>query len=217
MGQFSAPGGDQWGLLLQKDSPLTTCLDQALMSHDELGRAAGDHRPVDRRGRRAGAGVAPRTAELSRREVREAAKRRQARRGAGIAAFSTALVLTVVVVGITSSPGWDDVKALFFSWDDFKEAFPDVLRGFWLDVKLFVVVEILVLILGLLVALSRGAALARRCSRCGCSRTVYTDVFRGLPVILVIYAIGFGVPALVTPGTVPELDARPGGARRRSR
>jgi polar amino acid transport system substrate-binding protein len=32
VGQFSAPGGDQWGLLLQKDSPLTTCVDQALMS-----------------------------------------------------------------------------------------------------------------------------------------------------------------------------------------
>ncbi len=37
VGQFSAPGGDQWGLLLQKDSPLTTCLDQALMSMTNSG------------------------------------------------------------------------------------------------------------------------------------------------------------------------------------
>ncbi|HEY0363947.1 MAG TPA: ABC transporter substrate-binding protein, partial [Solirubrobacteraceae bacterium] len=30
VGQFQAPGGDQWGLLLQKGSKLTTCLNQAL-------------------------------------------------------------------------------------------------------------------------------------------------------------------------------------------
>jgi polar amino acid transport system substrate-binding protein len=33
VGQFPAPGGDQWGALLEKDSPLTACVSQAI---DEL-------------------------------------------------------------------------------------------------------------------------------------------------------------------------------------
>jgi polar amino acid transport system permease protein len=141
---------------------------------------------------------APTAGAPSRRQVREAARRREARRGAGIAAISSALVLTAIVVGVTSSPGWDDVRALFLSWDDLREAFPDILRGFWLDVKLFLVVEVLVLIVGLAVALSR-ISRAPALFPVRILAATYTDVFRGLPTILVIYAIGFGVPALIPP------------------
>jgi polar amino acid transport system permease protein len=162
---------------------------------------------VDRRpGRRAGARLSHDGLTIdgapSRRQVREAARRRQARRGAGIAAISSALLLIVVVVGITSSPGWEDVKALFFSWDDLQAAFPDILRGFWLDIKLFMVVEVLVLILALLVALAR-LSRSPALFPVRILGAVYTDVFRGLPTILVIYLIGFGVPALVTRESVP--------------
>jgi polar amino acid transport system substrate-binding protein len=38
VGQFSAPGGDSFGLLLEKDSGLTPCVDQALSSLEESGR-----------------------------------------------------------------------------------------------------------------------------------------------------------------------------------
>jgi polar amino acid transport system substrate-binding protein len=37
VGQFQAPGGDQWGLLLQKGSKLTTCLNQALAKLSSAG------------------------------------------------------------------------------------------------------------------------------------------------------------------------------------
>jgi polar amino acid transport system permease protein len=70
-------------------------------------------------------------------------------------------------------------------------------------VKLFVVCEILVLILGLTIAVSRGVR-SPAFFPLRLFSTIYTDVFRGLPVILVIYAIGFGVPALVSPGTLPS-------------
>jgi polar amino acid transport system substrate-binding protein len=38
VGQFSAPGGDSFGLLLEKDSELTECVDQAIAALEESGR-----------------------------------------------------------------------------------------------------------------------------------------------------------------------------------
>jgi polar amino acid transport system substrate-binding protein len=36
-GQFAAPGGDQWGALLEKDSPLTDCVSAAITALNESG------------------------------------------------------------------------------------------------------------------------------------------------------------------------------------
>lgn len=139
------------------------------------------------------------TAPTSRQAERAAARRRRARRGTAISAVSTILVLGGLILLVTTSAGWPDVKETFFSWDAFKTSFPDVLRGFWLDVKLFVGVEAVVLVLGLIVALARtGRAPAFFPIRL--LATVYTDVFRGVPTILVVYLIGFGVPALQLSG-----------------
>jgi polar amino acid transport system permease protein len=135
-----------------------------------------------------------------RRVAREAARRRHARRGAVIATISSVVVLGGLAALIVSSPGWDEVKATFFSWDVFKESFPGVLRGFWLDVKLFMVVEAVVLALGLVVAIIR-VTLAPALVPERLLATVFTDVMRGVPVILVVYLIGFGVPAL---GIAPD-------------
>lgn len=128
-------------------------------------------------------------------EARLAARRRRTRRGAAIAALSTLLVLGGLTALIVTSSGWPTVKETFFSWPAFKDAFPDVLQGFWLDVKLFVLVELAVLVLGLVIALCRtGRAPALFPLRL--LAVVYTDVFRGVPVILLVYLVGFGVPAL---------------------
>ena len=139
------------------------------------------------------------TVNIDRRAEREAARRRQARRGAGISALSSVIVLGGLVLLIVTSQGWPDVKETFFSWDAFKDSFPDVLRGFWLDVKLFCVVEVAVLILGLVVALSRTTR-AAALFPVRLLATMYTDVFRGVPTILVVYLIGFGLPALQLAG-----------------
>ena len=73
----------------------------------------------------------------SRRAVRAAARRRRGRRGAAISASPRVVVIGGLIAIIVTSPGWDDVKQTFFSWPDFKRSFPEVLKGFWLDVKLF--------------------------------------------------------------------------------
>jgi polar amino acid transport system permease protein len=131
----------------------------------------------------------------SRQAVRAAARRRRGRRGAAMAAASTIVVIGGLAAIIVTSPGWDEVKQTFFSWPDFKRAFPSVLRGFWLDVKLFCIVEVVVLILALGVALvrtSRSPALFPL----RLMAIVFTDVLRGVPTILLVFLIGFGVPAL---------------------
>ena len=155
-----------------------------------------DGRPVGR-ARAAIDATLPQPGE--RRLARAAAKARRNRRQLAISAVSTVLVLGLLVTVVVTSEGWPTVRETFFSPTDFKDSFPAVLRGFWLDVKLFVIVEIAVLILGLVVALariSRTPALfpVRLLS------AIFVDVLRGVPTILVVYLIGFGVPALMLSG-----------------
>jgi polar amino acid transport system permease protein len=96
---------------------------------------------------------------------------------------------------ILTSPGWPEVRDTFFSWSVFKDSFPEVLQGFWLDVKLFVIVEIAVLAVGLLIALVRTSR-APALFPLRLLGVVFVDLFRGIPTILLVYLVGFGVPAL---------------------
>ena len=135
----------------------------------------------------------------SRRAEREAAKRSQARRGALIAAVSSIVILGGLAALIFTSPGWPSVRDTFFSWSSFKSSFPDILRAFWLDIRIFMVVEVVVLVLGLTVALLRTSRLPSLYPL-RLLATVYTDLLRGIPIILLVYLIGFGIPALQLQG-----------------
>jgi len=135
----------------------------------------------------------------SRRAIRASARRRRSQRGAAVAALSTVVVIGGLIAIVVTSPGWENVQETFFSWPDFKRAFPGVLEGFWLDVKMFCVIEVVVLAFGLVVALvrtSRAAALFPL----RLLGAVYTDLFRGVPTILLVFLVGFGVPALELSG-----------------
>jgi polar amino acid transport system permease protein len=131
----------------------------------------------------------------SRRLEREAAHRRHHRRGQLVAAFSTFVVLGGLAAWILTSPGWPEVRETFFNWDVFRESFPEVLDGFWLDVKLFVLVEVAVLAAGLALAVLRTSR-APALFPLRLLTVAYVDVFRGIPTILLVYLVGFGVPAL---------------------
>jgi polar amino acid transport system permease protein len=136
------------------------------------------------------------TAVISdRRLEREAAKRSRERRGQAVAAISTVVVIGGLATWILTSPGWPVVRETFFSWTIFKDSFPEVLEGFWLDVKLFIVVEAVVLIVGLAIALVRTSR-APALFPLRLLGTVYVDLFRGFPTIILIVLVGFGVPAL---------------------
>jgi polar amino acid transport system permease protein len=112
-----------------------------------------------------------------------------------IALLSTVVFVVLVVVVITRSPGWDEFKAYFFDWEKYKESFPEIAEAFWLNVKIFCIAEVIILFTALGVAVLRSLpgpvffpirALA----------TVYVDLFRGIPTILVILMLGQGMPAL---------------------
>lgn len=112
---------------------------------------------------------------------------------------SSAIVLGGLSALILTSSGWPDVQETFFSPEAFRTSFPDILSAFWLDVKMFLVIEVAVLLFGLLIALTRSSGNpvffpVRMIA------AVYCDIFRGVPVILLIYIFGFGVPALALSG-----------------
>jgi polar amino acid transport system permease protein len=107
--------------------------------------------------------------------------------------------VVVIAVLVVRSPGWDEVKQAFFSRDQFEKSFPDIARAFLVNVKIFLIAEAFILVLALGIAILRSLpgpvffplrALA----------VAYVDLFRGIPTILVIYILGFGVPALQLQG-----------------
>jgi polar amino acid transport system permease protein len=109
------------------------------------------------------------------------------------------VVLGLLAAVILTSEGWPNVRDAFFDWSDFVDSFPDVLRGFWLDVRLFVIVEAAVLVLGLVIALAR-ISRAPALFPLRLLSAIFVDVLRGVPTILVVYLIGFGIPALMLSG-----------------
>jgi polar amino acid transport system permease protein len=127
-----------------------------------------------------------------------------------ISSVSTILVLGALTALVVTSPGWTAVRQTFFSWSSFRHSFGQVLSGFWLDVRMFIVVELVVLVLGMLIALCR-IVQAPALFPLRILAVVYVDVLRGVPTILVVYLVGFGVPALALSG-VPTGAVFLGGA-----
>jgi polar amino acid transport system permease protein len=96
---------------------------------------------------------------------------------------------------IVSSPGWDAFHSAFLNWDVFKASFPDIAHAFLLNVKIFCIAEPIILVLALVVAVVRGLP-GPVFAPLRWLAIVYADVFRGVPTILVILMLGFGMPAL---------------------
>lgn len=126
---------------------------------------------------------------------RRAARARQSRRSIAVAAVSSVVVIGGLAAIVLRSSGWPVVQQTFFDAAYGRQVLPLVWQGFLLDLRLVVVATFFIAIVSLGVALvrtSRAAALAPF----RILATVFVDVFRGTPLILVIYLIGFGVPAL---------------------
>ena len=125
----------------------------------------------------------------------DTARRGSRRRNAIISTVSTVVFFAIIIGALAASPGADKVVDSFFSKTGFEDSFEPIVEGFWLNVKLMLVAEAFVLVLGLLVAVIRslpGPVLAPL----RIVALIYTDVFRAIPLILVIFMVGFGLPAL---------------------
>ena len=147
-----------------------------------------------RRGRtlsRAGHDWQPSERELTRRAYR----RRAALKYGLISALSSLVVLGTLIGVLVTSPGFKTLSDTFFNWVYGAEVLPKILLGFMTNVVLTIIAASCVAVLGLTIALlrtSRSPAL----TPFRILATIYVDLFRGIPMILVILLVGFGIPAL---------------------
>lgn len=126
---------------------------------------------------------------------RQAYEQRQRRNSLLIAALSTTIVISTIVVLLPRAPRWDRVKKSFFDREIFLDSFPRLVEAFWLDIKIFLWSMPLIFALSLAIAVSRNTR-SPALFPVRAAAVIYTDVFRGVPVILTIFLIGFGVPGL---------------------
>ena len=133
----------------------------------------------------------PSSIELSRRSARRIRNLRRIM----IAALSSFLVLGALATILVTSPGWETLRNTFFKWAYGVEVLPKIILGFTTNAMLTLIAGTSVALIGLLIALvrtSRSAAL----TPFRFLAMVYVDVFRGIPMLLVILLVGFGIPAL---------------------
>jgi polar amino acid transport system permease protein len=126
---------------------------------------------------------------------REAAKRRASRRSTAIALSSTLAVGFLLVLLITGAQGYEMVKNSFFNWHYAKQAMPSVFHGLLLNLRVLIIAEFFVLLLGLLIAIARTTT-SPVLYPVRLVATIYTDLFRGLPLLLVLLLVGLGIPGL---------------------
>jgi polar amino acid transport system permease protein len=127
--------------------------------------------------------------------VRQALARRKARRDALVGMASLIGFVVVVAFFVSRTPGWPVVQETFFNRQEFVDTFPGLLEAFMLNVKIFLIAEPIILVFSLAIALTRTLK-APIFLPLRVLATIYVDVFRGVPTILVIFLLGFGVPAL---------------------
>jgi polar amino acid transport system permease protein len=112
-----------------------------------------------------------------------------------IALASTIVFAIVVVLVVTNAPGWPAVKSSFFNREVFRDSLHNIPQAFLLNVRIFLIAEVLILAFALVIAILRSLPgpvfFPLRALAVG-----YADLFRGVPTILVLYLLGFGAPGL---------------------
>jgi polar amino acid transport system permease protein len=112
-----------------------------------------------------------------------------------VAVASTVVVFAALALIIVNAPGWPKVKHAFFDPAEFRAYFATIGHAFVLNIKIFLVAEVLILTLAMVLAVLRSLPgpvfLPIRLLAIG-----YTDLFRGIPTILLVLLFGFGIPTL---------------------
>jgi polar amino acid transport system permease protein len=139
----------------------------------------------------------PSSIELERRAFRK----NQSAKSVAISFVSTLVFAFVLWFFVVNTPGWELVQNSFFNLEVMAGAWPRVIEGLWLNVRVLLFAAAGVLILALLIATLRTLRgpvfFPLRALAAG-----YTDLFRGMPLIIVLYIVGFGVPGL---GALPRM------------
>lgn len=117
--------------------------------------------------------------------------------GRGVVASIASTILVFGVIGwlVMSSPNWEQFRQAFLDPEIFAASLPRILHAFWINVQLFLVCEVLILGLGLVIAVMRSLS-GPAFFPFRLIAVIYADFFRGVPGIVVIYVLGFGLPSL---------------------
>ena len=134
-------------------------------------------------------------AGLTRREQYE---QKQRRRSILVATLSTIFVILAIVIFVPMTPGWEKVQKSFFNGVVLSKTFPKLLNAFTVNVMIFAWSAPAIAVLGLMIALARDAK-SPALFPLRIFGAAFTDIFRGVPVILAVYLIGFGIPGLGLP------------------
>ncbi|HEY7527339.1 MAG TPA: amino acid ABC transporter permease [Candidatus Limnocylindria bacterium] len=121
------------------------------------------------------------------------------RRSLVVAAASTIVVFTALGFLVVNSPGWERVRNAFLDGDNFAVSAPGIVAKFGTNIALFLIAEVLILALALVIAVLRSLP-GPVFFPLRLLATIYADLFRALPGVLVIYVLGFGIPGLRMPG-----------------
>jgi polar amino acid transport system permease protein len=126
---------------------------------------------------------------------RRSFRRRQTSRSVLLAVLSTLVFATVAWFAVVNTPGWERVQNSFFDPAVLAKAWPRVITGLWLNIRVLFFAALGVLVLSIILATLRTLRgpifFPVRALVAG-----YTDLFRGLPLIIVLYLVGFGIPGL---------------------
>jgi polar amino acid transport system permease protein len=112
-----------------------------------------------------------------------------------IATVSLIVLVTAVALLVGSSSGWDRVRDSFFDFRVGWDGLPDLLRALWVNVQIMLISEAFVLVFAALLAIARTLQ-GPVWFPLRLAATVYVDVFRGIPLLIVLYLVGYGIPAL---------------------
>jgi polar amino acid transport system permease protein len=123
-------------------------------------------------------------------------------RGVLVAVVSTTVFFTALVLIVVTSPGWPRIREAFFNGEVFADSFPRIARSFLRNIAIFMTAEGFILVFALFLAVLRSLS-GPVFFPVRLLATAYTDLFRGVPTVLVIFLLGFGAPTLGLQG-VPK-------------
>lgn len=134
----------------------------------------------------------PSALELERRAFRA----RQSQRSVLVAIASSLAFAAIVWLTVVNTPGWAAVQQSFFNLEIALASLPQVWEGFLLNLQVLgwslVTVSVVAVTIAVIRTLPGPVFLPFRVLAAG-----YTDIFRGLPFIIVLYLVGFGIPTLM--------------------
>ena len=116
-----------------------------------------------------------------------------------ISVTSITIVVLLMHAVITRSKQWPKIKAQFFDVHAMIDVFPKVLKGFGINMSVWIISLMVIAVWALILAIFRSLR-GPWFTPLRIFAVVYIDLFRGLPSLLLVLLFGFGIPALQIPG-----------------